>query len=120
MSNRLVMIQPAPGPDQSQSLPVYVDQTGAIAQQAFWQGNPSAVLGFADRFDHGPVTVPFKEFWADPQRAVGKYMVLVDDEENVSANIAVIESVSEIVPGTGPERDAAARPEDEEPTAGEA
>jgi hypothetical protein len=87
--------------------PYHVDAaTGRIQRQDFWQGRVFRVIGFV--VDPGRMEIDL--WWPDvathPQRAVGMYVVVADDNGRWSTNVAAIMTVTS-VPDRGLDPDAA-------------
>jgi hypothetical protein len=102
---RIITLQPSARTDQItddgtelQQLPYpfHVDEDGNVLRQDFWRGDPATVLGFQNRVDVQQVDLWWREVVADPQRAVGKYMVTVDRDGAFSTRTIAIESVTVI------------------------
>lgn len=99
---RIITLQPSAVTDhitedgtelQKLPYPFHVDEDGNVERQDFWRGDPAAVLGFQDRVDVQQVDLWWREVVADPQRAVGKYMVTVDSDGDIATRTIAIESV---------------------------
>jgi hypothetical protein len=92
---KIITLQPAPhvdnmwaGPDGSLvegtqlPYPFVVNENGDVLGQEFWRGDPKAVVGFQDDVAVQKVNLWWRDVVADPQLAVGKYPVMVQDTEN--------------------------------------
>lgn len=94
---KIITLQPAPvidnlwaGKDGSLvegtqlPYPFHVTEDGDVEDQEFWRGDPKAVVGFQDDVARQRVDLWWRDVVADPQRAVGKYPVMVQDKQNAS------------------------------------
>lgn len=90
---KTITIQPAQQPDGRLPFPYFVTEGGAVGRQDYWKGDPLNVIGFQNRFDVQQVDVLFEEFWADPDLAIGKYVVLEDAQGTFSTWLTAIETV---------------------------
>ena len=103
MSETTYRIQPADRADglepyrTQRPYPFYVDRDGFVGRQDFWQGNPFKLAGFQDRLDIQTIDLSWRDFRKDPQRAVGKYAVLVDREGKFATNVAAVMTVEVIL-----------------------
>lgn len=102
-TKRIVMIQPAMGPDFTKPYPFYVLADGAIDRQDFWRGDPARLIGFTDRFDVDKISLSFSQFWADPSQAEGKYAVFADTNDDWGTHIEVISTVVAFDEGATPQ-----------------
>jgi hypothetical protein len=62
--------------------PFHVNESGDVQRQDFWRGDPKAVIGFQDDPNVQKVDLWWDDVVADPQLAVGKYPVMVQDKPN--------------------------------------
>lgn len=75
--------------------PFHVTDDGLVLHQDFWQGSPARIIGFAARVDVHSIDLDWSEAVAEPQRAVGMYVVSADEKNTWATHTVVIESVTE-------------------------
>lgn len=93
MTNTIITLQPAEGADLKLPYPFHVLADGDVTRQDVWQGEPARVVGFVTdptSFD----LQPWSDYLADPQRAVGRYVVTEDADGSWCTRLTVIASVS--------------------------
>lgn len=102
--SRLVTIQRSPYADNlaedgdemtRRPYPFHIKEDGSIADQDFWKGTVSHLIGFQKKLDVQKIDLFWTEFLADPQQAVGMYAVISDDRGTWSVYENAIESVRE-------------------------
>lgn len=91
----MITLQPAQNPNGKLPYPFHVNDQGMVGRQDFWKGDPMRVVGFVADFRRQAIDLPWTEFVADPQRAVGMYAVLEDRGGAWSTYMPVIETVTE-------------------------
>lgn len=74
--------------------PFHVDEDGTVQRQDFWRGDPAAVVGFQRDLSVQRIDVWWDEVVADPQRAVGLYVVTVTAAGQMGVHLAAIASVA--------------------------
>lgn len=101
---KLIKLQPAPVVDRVLDdgteltrlpYPYFVAEDGSVDGQDFWRGEPDAVVGFQDDVDVQRLDLSWADAWQDPQRAVGKFPVLVEHGHFTTLRIAV-DSMTEV------------------------
>jgi hypothetical protein len=105
---RYVTLQPAEVTDNLWSMPdgevvegkqlpypFHVREDGTVARQDVWQGDPTAVVGFAPSPDARTLVARWADVWADPNLAVGRYVVTTNAEGTWSTWQVAIESATE-------------------------
>ena len=73
--------------------PFHVRPDGEVGRQDFWHGEPLRVLGFQDRVDVQRIDLWWRDAAADPQRAVGKYIVTQDADGSMATHQLAVQSV---------------------------
>lgn len=67
---------------------------GRITRQDFWNGTPWRVIGFCNTPDPGRVDLYWDEIGADPQAAVGKYIVTQDRDGGMAVHQTAVASMT--------------------------
>lgn len=75
--------------------PLHVTQDGSVLRQDFWRGDPARVVGFAARVDVHAIDLRWEEAWAEPSRAVGMYVVVMDAKGGWATWQTAVASVTE-------------------------
>lgn len=113
------MIQPAAFTDQlreGQQLtklpyPYYVKEDGSVERQDYWQGRVTRVIGFAGDLAVERIDLPWRRAVADPQKAVGMYLVTADSSGDWSTHQTAVDRVDVIPqPGEAPGAETPVRP----------
>ena len=101
---KIISLQPSEWTDQlapdgteltRQPYPFHVEAaTGMVQRQDFWRGDPLAVIGFAARLDVHSIDLSWEAAAADPQRAVGMYVVTADNKGRWSTHQSAIRDVT--------------------------
>lgn len=96
---RIVTLQPAEYVDHitedSRELtrlpyPYHVHQDGSIGRQDFWRGEPKRVVGFTADLAKQQVDLWWHEAFAEPERAVGMYLVTQNEDGNMHTVVNAI------------------------------
>jgi hypothetical protein len=104
MSGRILRVQPAEHTGQitadgreltKQPYPFFVDEDGLVGRQDFWRGEPRRIVGVAADSAIHELTLRWNRVWADPQRAVGMYLVAEGSTGNWFTVDSAIESITE-------------------------
>lgn len=74
--------------------PFRVSEDGAILNQEYWQGSPNHVVGFVGDLRRHEVDVYWRHVVADPQRAVGMYLITADADGTWAVHVVAVESVT--------------------------
>lgn len=74
--------------------PFFVDEKGNVGRQDFWRGRPRAVVGFQKDLARHRVDIFWKQVVENPDLAVGKYIVTVDDGGQMSVHMSAVESAT--------------------------
>jgi hypothetical protein len=77
---KLITIQPGMNADMSLPYPFHVFEDGRIDRQDFWRGKVFRVIGFQKDFERMTIDLFWHEATADPERAIGMYVVTADDK----------------------------------------
>lgn len=101
---KLIKLQPSEFVDQIRDghemtklpYPFYVHEDGSVDNQDLWQGDPARVIGFAADLAVQQVDLWWEDAVADPQRAVGMYIVSVSDKGSMGAHVNAVSSVDVI------------------------
>lgn len=109
MPQKVIMIQPASYTDQirdghqmtKQPYPLFVEQDGAVRRQDFWKGDPLQVIGFAKDLAVQQIDLWWQDAAADPQRAVGMYLVTADSTGQFSTHPTAVDSVKVLAEADG-------------------
>lgn len=96
-SQREIVIRPVSLPDLSNPHPYRIAADGTIGDQEFWKGRPIALNGFQDRLDVKTVNVHVEDFMENPEQAIGRYAVFVNEHGGPWVLDPAIDSV-EILP----------------------
>lgn len=90
----MIKLQPATGPGHKQPYPYWIEAaTGLVGRQDVWHGDPTQVVGVTDDPDSEEIAFTWAEVAADPECAVGTYMVVIDTD-GMAAYQTPIDSVS--------------------------
>jgi hypothetical protein len=103
---KLIQIQPEPVIDNIWGLregkiafgervpyPFAVKENGEVDGQDFWRGDPAAVLGFQNDEEVQRIDVWWSDVVSDPELAVGKFPVMIEESGNIYTYTVKIESV---------------------------
>lgn len=76
-----ITLQPGDPADVHTPLPYpfHVDADGFVGRQDFWKGRVHKVVGFVDEPGSQTFSLLWRDAVANPQAAVGKYVVTADD-----------------------------------------
>jgi hypothetical protein len=97
---KLITIQPGTAADLSLPYPFHVFEDGRVDRQDFWQGRIFRVIGFQTYFERMTIDLWWRDAVAEPERAIGMYVVTADDKgfnatwsvhRNAISNVSVIE-----------------------------
>lgn len=108
---KTITVQPAPHTDHVTEdgteltqlpYPFHVAEDGSIGRQDFWNGRVARVVGFTARPEAGPIVLTWREVWADPEKAVGRYLITSDSAGRWSTHLSAIMrvKVNEEAPAT--------------------
>lgn len=75
--------------------PLFVDESGMVGRQDFWDGRILRVVGFMRDLAVQQVDLWWKDAYADPQAAVGMYVVAVDASGGMFNLDTAVESITE-------------------------
>lgn len=75
--------------------PLFVDGDGAVGRQEFWNGRILRVVGFQRDLAVQQVDLWWTSAWADPQQAVGMYIVATDRDGGMFNLDTAVESITE-------------------------
>lgn len=78
---------------QQVSYPLHGNPDGTIQRRDFWRGDPANIIGFTSRLDVMEIHLWWDDFIADPQKAVGMYVVTADQDDVWGTHHAAIASV---------------------------
>lgn len=73
--------------------PYFVDEAGLVGRQDFWNGDPYQVIGFAKDLAVANVDLLWKEATENPSRAVGMYLVTLDEDGDFGTHLAAVSSM---------------------------
>lgn len=73
--------------------PYFISEDGAVGRQDFWKGRPAKLIGFSSKFKTGELDLMWREFWADPKKAIGKFPVFADTNDNWYTADQIIDDV---------------------------
>lgn len=102
---KLITLQPSPrvdglnenGTERTQlPYPIHATEDGTVLRQDFWQGNPASVVGVVADLHRQEIDHTWEEVWADPQLAVGKYVVTADTAGRFGTWQIAIETAREV------------------------
>lgn len=100
----VLRVQPAPRIDNltsdgyeltQQPYPLFVSKDGSVGRQDFWDGRILRVVGFMRDLAVQRVDLWWKDAYADPQRAVGMYVVATDKDGGMFNLDTAVESITE-------------------------
>lgn len=101
---RVLRVQPAPRIDNLTAdgreltqlpYPLFVSEDGSVGRQDFWDGRILRVVGFMRDLAVQQVDLYWKDAYADPQAAVGMYVVAVDASGGMFNLDTAVESITE-------------------------
>jgi hypothetical protein len=75
---QMIKLQPKNLSKKIATFPYSVYADGSIGDQDIWQGSPLGLLGFSKEPVAGKMDFMIREFWKEPQKAVGMYPVFQD------------------------------------------
>ena len=78
-----------------QPYPLFVSEDGSVGRQDFWDGRILRVVGFMRDLAVQQVDLWWKDAYADPQQAVGMYVVAVDKDGGMFNLDTAVESITE-------------------------
>jgi len=91
---KVITLQQAMSPDFTRPFPFDILENGDVLQQDFWKGSPLALVGFQADLAVLHVDLFRKDWWKDPQKAVGMYPVFVDSNEHFAVWLLAVETVA--------------------------
>lgn len=74
--------------------PYFIDKDGLVGRQEFWKGRPYRLIGFSANFDTGNMELPRREFFQDPQKAVGMYPIFADQNDDWETHGSPVDRVT--------------------------
>jgi hypothetical protein len=74
--------------------PFHVTEAGDIERQDFWQGQPKRVVGFAEKLDVHRVDLWWKDTLAEPEQAVGMYLITQDKDGRMHTHQTAVQSIT--------------------------
>jgi hypothetical protein len=76
---------------------VRADRSGEILRQDIWRGSPVRAVGFVGDPSRHEVDLFWlqRSFLADPQQAVGMYLVTQDSDGKMAVHITAVEKIEE-------------------------
>jgi hypothetical protein len=74
--------------------PFFVDETGAVGRQDFWNGIVKMVIGFQKDLAVDTVDLGWNEAYEDPSSAVGMFVVTSDHSGNWSTHLTAVKSMN--------------------------
>lgn len=88
----LIKIQQSAHPDLTLPYPFVIAEDGKVEHQEFWKGDPGCLIGFQDTLANQTLGMTTDRWWADPQLAVGKYPIFVNNNGAIYvARVAIAE-----------------------------
>jgi hypothetical protein len=78
-----------------QPYPLFVGEDGSVGRQDFWNGRIYRVVGFMKDLAIQQVDLRWRDAWAEPERAVGMYVVAADADRNMFNLDTAVESITE-------------------------
>lgn len=75
--------------------PLHVLEDGLVLRQDFWKGDPWRVAGFARRVDVHRLDLTWEQAWAEPELAIGMYMVTSNKRGGMGTWQLAIQSITE-------------------------
>lgn len=99
---KIVTLQPSPRTDHITEdgqeftqlpYPFHVTETGEVLRQDFWRGDPARIVGFTKEPQPGRLVYTWEEVAADPQRAVGLYIVSQDRAGRWAVHVIAVAEV---------------------------
>lgn len=75
--------------------PLHVLEDGLVLRQDFWKGDPWRVIGFAARVDVHRIDLTWEAAWAEPERAIGMYLVTAAKGGGMGTWQLAVQSVTE-------------------------
>lgn len=73
--------------------PFFIKLDGCVGKQVFWEGRPYELLGFNDKPITGKISLAFKIFKQDINKAIGMYPVFRNKDGSIETVIVAVESV---------------------------
>lgn len=87
-----IMLSFALGPDLTKSPSLLVREDGTLTGDTGFE----RVVGFVDRLDSADVEMDVEGFFASPERAVGKYVLLADAHGFLVGNLSSVARVTAV------------------------
>jgi hypothetical protein len=76
--------------------PFFVDASGAVGRQDFWNGIVHRVIGFQRNIAVDAVDLGWAEAYEDPSSAIGMYVITSDHSGNWSTHLTAVKSMNEL------------------------
>lgn len=74
--------------------PFHCTEDGMVMRQDFWDGHPLRIVGFAKDLNKHQVDLWWREAWAEPDKAVGMYVVSQNADGSMYSHVHAVEEVT--------------------------
>jgi len=91
----MIKLQPKNQSKTVKSYPYFIYEDGSVGDQDIWQGKPDYLLGFSKKPVAGKMELMMRDFWKEPEKAVGMYPVFQTSTKKWYLEKTKVESVTE-------------------------